>query len=60
MFDALLVVPPDDEEMVSSARMAILEPDGEGIRAFIFVGNSTGGASQGDVVLPSFDGIGIL
>jgi len=48
LFDALLVVPPDDEEMISSARMAILEPDGEGMRAFIFVGISVGGASRGD------------
>jgi len=48
LFDALLVVPQDDEEMVSSARIAIFEPDGEGIRAFIFVGNSVGGASGGD------------
>ena len=40
-----------DDGTLSSTRIAILDPDGEGIRAFTFVGISIGGEIKGGSLL---------
>lgn len=40
-------LPPLVEGMPSSTKIAIFDPDGDGMRALIFVGSSIGGATKG-------------